>query len=104
MPRRERPRSRLISERPRSGIYLPEGGSGSVDQLRPAASVLSLEDDRYAKARLVTSYLAGAEGKHLLHQNKEMAGSVGKLSFLLSFTLSALGGKVIFRAVVHSTY
>ncbi|VDL59147.1 unnamed protein product [Hymenolepis diminuta] len=37
---------------------------------------LSVDDVRLEKARKVTEYLAGDEGLHLLHENKEMAGSV----------------------------
>lgn len=39
---------------------------------------LSVDDVRLEKARKVTEYLAGDEGLHLLHENKEMAGSVSK--------------------------
>nr|CUU99637.1 hypothetical transcript [Hymenolepis microstoma] len=39
---------------------------------------LSVDDVRLEKARKVTEYLAGDEGLHLLHENKEMAGSVSR--------------------------
>nr|CUU97349.1 hypothetical transcript [Hymenolepis microstoma] len=44
---------------------------------------LSVDDVRLEKARKVTEYLAGDEGLHLLHENKEMAGSVSNRKCLI---------------------
>lgn len=69
------PRRRLTSdsrsERP-SSVY----GILNFPLAQDLKDFMSIDDVRLEKARFVTEYLAGDEGRHLLHENKEMAESV----------------------------
>lgn len=72
-PVRRRLLSDLAKERPASVYGMPAVPLG--EDLKDS---LSVDDVRLEKARIVTEYLAGDEGLHLLHENKDMAGSVSK--------------------------
>ncbi|VDO03509.1 unnamed protein product [Rodentolepis nana] len=69
-PARRRVLSDTAKERPLSVCDMPPL------QLVDMKDSLSVDDVRLEKARKVTEYLAGDEGLHLLHEHKEMAGSV----------------------------
>ncbi len=73
----DRRRRRIFSDSERSR-------PASTCELTPVTpsrlrGTISVDDIRIEKARFLTEYLSCDEGKHLLHQNKEMAGSVSKL-------------------------
>lgn len=78
-PVRRRVFSDTAKERPVSVCGMPPLPFGDM------RDSLSVDDVRLEKARKVTEYLAGDEGLHLLHENKEMAGSVSKSSVLMLF-------------------
>ena len=61
------------TDRPQSACIMPD--SPLSQDLKDSMSV---DDIRIEKARIITEYLSGDEGRHLLHENKGMADSIGR--------------------------
>ncbi|KAL5105807.1 Serine incorporator 3 [Taenia crassiceps] len=65
---------------------------------------MSIDDVRLEKARFVTEYLAGDEGRHLLHENKEMAESVMSLAEVLLPRRSPKDRFTIYNEAILTVY
>ncbi|VDM17741.1 unnamed protein product [Hydatigera taeniaeformis] len=71
---------------------------------RDLKDFMSIDDVRLEKARFVTEYLAGDEGRHLLHENKEMAESVMSLAEVLLPRRSPKDRFTIYNEAILTVY
>ncbi|KAL5969020.1 Serine incorporator 5, partial [Taenia solium] len=96
-------RRRLISdsgrERP-SSVY----GIMNFPLMQDLKDFMSIDDVRLEKARFVTEYLAGDEGRHLLHENREMAESVMSLAEVLLPQRSPKDRFTIYNEAILTVY
>ncbi|CDS36487.1 serine incorporator 5 [Echinococcus multilocularis] len=91
--------SNLGKERP-SSTY----GTVNFPLAQDLKDFISINDVRLEKARFVTQYLAGDEGRHLLHENKEMAESVVSLAEVLLPQRSPKDRFTIYNEAILTVY
>ncbi|EUB56975.1 Serine incorporator 5 [Echinococcus granulosus] len=91
--------SNLGKERPSSAY-----GTVNFPLAQDLKDFMSIDDVRLEKARFVTQYLAGDEGRHLLHENKEMAESVVSLAEVLLPQRSPKDRFTIYNEAILTVY